>query len=315
MTGLGTTLGMCPASYPGNYNGGMLPFVGQCYNLQDYYARYLLQKAMSVYEWTFPDEWQFGLDDYFLYNLYIAGNIPVFWTQEYGVIAQWASYRDYNIALRPTTIMVENMFFHGLTRKIDVDCVVYSLCNDYLGIWDRIYFYAQQLAEAHKAVIINLKNSKNPILYSVNDKKEAENVKKLTDQIQSGEIAVFAKNKAGMSWEQFIPNTKQNYIVDMLLVDMRKIENRFNTDFGLPNTNTEKKERMSTTEVDSNNSETSSWAGMVLNRLQGCCDKVERMFGNRLIDVDWNEYIDPEQQIDLSTVMGGERLDKSNGNA
>lgn len=305
MTGLGTTLGMAPACYPANYNGGMLPFVGQCYNLHDYYARYLLQKAMSVYSWEFPEDWSFGLDDYFRYNLYIAGNIPVFWTREYGCIAQWASYRDYNIALRPTKIMVENMFFNGLERAIDVDCVVFSLAPDYLGIWDKIYYYAQLLAEAHQAIIVNLRNSKNPTIYSVNDKKEAEDMKKLQDTVNSGETAVFWKRKPGATWEQFTPDTQRNYITDMLLVDMRKIENRFNTDFGIPNTNAEKKERMNTAEVDSNNGETASWASMTLERLQNCCDKVERMFGTRYIDVDWNPSVNTGN-IDMGVILGAE---------
>ena len=41
--------------------------------LQRYFRKYLLQKAISVFKWTLPEEWD---EDYFKYTLYGMGYIP-----------------------------------------------------------------------------------------------------------------------------------------------------------------------------------------------------------------------------------------------
>ena len=67
---------------------------------------------------------------------------------------------------------------------------------------------------------------------------------------------------------------------------MRKIENRFNTDFGIPNANTEKRERMIQSEVESNDADTRTRAEMWLANLKKSCEKTRKMFGIE-IDVEW----------------------------
>lgn len=68
-------------------------------------------------------------------------------------------------------------------------------------------------------------------------------MKKLYDEVSSGNPAVFYKEQhaSDRKWDYFSQNIKQNYIVTDLLSDMRKIENRFNTEFGIPNSNLEKR--------------------------------------------------------------------------
>lgn len=279
----------CPVTQ-GFYQTGFLSPYNSCGDYKPYYARYLLQKVMAVFNYKFPDEWEFGLDDYFKYNLFISGNIPVFYSRKYGFVCQWGAYSGVNIALRPEFVTFHNMFFNGERRKINSDCVVFSLTPDYCGIWDKITAYAELLAELHIAIKINIINSKNPTVFSVPDKKIAQNMAKLFDTIQSGEPAVFEKG-SNREWEMFNPQTKANYITSDMLVDMRKIVNMFCTDFGIPSANTEKKERLIVDEVNANNAETDCWLHMTLERLKKCCDKVERIFGERYIDIDLCEAL------------------------
>src|SRR5699024_2563829 len=235
------------------------------------YARYLLLKVMSVFKPKFPKEWEFGLDDYFMYNLFISGNIPVFYDRKYGFVCQWGAYSGVNIALRPEYVTIQNQFFNNAKRKINVDCVVYSLTPDYCGIWDKVVAYAELLAEMHVAIKVNIINSKNPVVFAVPDKKIAQNMAKLFDTVQSGQAATFYKQTGGTkTWEMFNPQAKTNYITPDMLVDMRKIVNMFCTDFGIPNANTEKKERLITDEVNANNGETDCWIESVMQRLKQC---------------------------------------------
>lgn len=67
---------------------------------------------------------------------------------------------------------------------------------------------------------------------------------------------------------------------------MRKIEQMFATDIGIPNANTDKKERMIVDEVNSNNFETQSRCDMWLMSMQKEFEKANKMFGLNL-SVDW----------------------------
>ena len=69
----------------------------------------------------------------------------------------------------------------------------------------------------------------------------------------------------------------------------------FDTEIGIPNANTDKRERLITDEVNANNVETYSKCSMWLENLQEACQKVNRMFGLS-ISVDWRDI----------PMMGGE---------
>ena len=309
-----STKNKCNNAYPffvntpvvqGFYQSGYLNCCNWANTYVGYYARYLLLKVMSEFDFTFPDEWEFGLDDYFLYNLFIAGNIPVFWDKKYGFVAQWGAYSGVNIALRPEYVTFQNNFFNGAKRKIGVDCVVFSLTPDYCGIWDKVVAYADLLAEMHIAIKVNIINSKNPVVFAVPDKKIAQDMAKLFDTVQSGQAAAFYKQTGdSKSWEMFNPQAKTNYITPDMLVDMRKIVNMFCTDFGIPNANTEKKERLITDEVNANNGETDCWIESVMERLLKCCDKVEKIFGKRYIDFEWSDALKGVKEYAASNVYG-----------
>ena len=72
-----------------------------------------------------------------------------------------------------------------------------------------------------------------------------------------------------------------------LIQDIRKIMNSFNTEIGIPNTNVEKKERMVSDEVNSNNIETQIKMDEILDRLKGQCKELNTMAGVQIISVDW----------------------------
>jgi hypothetical protein len=67
---------------------------------------------------------------------------------------------------------------------------------------------------------------------------------------------------------------------------MRKIEAMFDTEIGIPNANTDKRERLVTDEVNSNNAETASKAELWLDELKTGCEKANKMFDLKL-SVDW----------------------------
>ena len=115
--------------------------------------------------------------------------------------------------------------------------------------------------------------------------------KKLYDQIAAGNVAAVIdkqlfRDDGKANWQMFNQNVGQNYIADQVLSDMRKIEAMFCTDVGIPNANTDKKERLITDEVNANKVETRSKCDLWLEELKESCEKVREMFGIKL-DVDW----------------------------
>ena len=77
----------------------------------------------------------------------------------------------------------------------------------------------------------------------------------------------------------FSQNVGQNYITDKVLNDLKTIEDQFNTKMGIPNANTQKRERLITDEVNANNADTSSIATLIVENVSETMAKVNDMFG------------------------------------
>lgn len=248
-----------------------------------YFTKYLLQKAMSVFEWDLPETWN---KDYFLYVLYCWGYIAVVNTDKFGVIPQGCGLKGYDVFYAPTHAVIANPLLSGILEpRIGTQCELLKLQPDFSGILDLVGHYAEQMALASQSVSVNLLNSKLSYVFTAKTKALAESLKKMYDQIASGEPAVVIdsrlKNAADgeETWKAFEQNVGGNYIVTNLLADLRKIEAMFDTEIGIPNANTDKRERLIQDEVNANNIETYSKCAMWLENLQDACKRVNDMFG------------------------------------
>lgn len=273
------------------YTSQVSPSTVHCKNtlLSNFFRKYLLQKAISVFEWKMPEGWS---KNYFLYVLYCWGYICVFNTDKYGVIPQQCTLKGYDIFYQPSHVIVANPLIRSPEDlKIDKDCALLKLQPDYGNIVDLVAYYADMMALASESVGVNFVNSKLAYVYGASNKASAESFKKVYDEISAGNpAAVVDKRIVGDNsqpdWNWFLQNVKQNYVADQLLSDMRKIEAMFDTDIGIPNANTDKKERLVTDEVNANNIETLSKCSLWLEELQAGCKKASSMFGIDL-SVDW----------------------------
>jgi hypothetical protein len=197
---------------------------------------------------------------------------------------------------RPNTAIITNPLLTGIKElRIDKQCTLFKLQPDYGGIMDLVNFYSDMMALSAETAGVNLVNSKVSYIFAAGDKVKAESFKKLYDNVASGEPAVFAdknlfKPDGTPMWQAFEQNVGQNYIVDKVLTDMRKWENMFCTAIGITNANTDKKERLITDEVNSNNEETKTLCELWLEELQKACKKTETMFDIE-ISVDWRNPV------------------------
>lgn len=257
--------------------------------LARFFQRYLLQKAISVFKWEMPESWA---EDFVKYVLYCQGYFCIINTDKFGVIAQNCGLYGYDVYYRPTHVVIANpLIKQNLRPKIGVDCALIKLQPDYGGIWDIITYYADLMAVASESAGVNLVNSKLSYVLFAKNKAFAETLKQIYDDIAGGKPAVatdknLLDDQGQPSWMAFDQNVGQNFIVDKLLDCLRMIENMFDTDIGIPNANTEKKERLLTDEVNANNVETFAKCSLWLDELQKGISIANDMFGLNL-SVDW----------------------------
>ena len=272
------------------YNASRSPSTVHVKNsrLRNYFRKYLMQKAISVFKWQLPDEWD---KDYFLYTLYGMGFIAILDTDRYGVICQQCAPGGYNLYYRPSYVIVTNPLLPTLTLNIDRDCVLVKLQPDYSSICDIVGYYADQLALASEAMGVNLVNTKSGIVFGAENKAQAEAYKKMFDNLSEGDPAtVIGKNllndDGSPSWFPFVASVKESYVTSDILSDMRKIEAMFDTDIGIPNANTDKRERLISDEVNANNVETATRCELWLETVRKEFEKANAMFDLNL-SVDW----------------------------
>lgn len=217
------------------YNSSFSPSTVHVKNtaLQRYFRKYLIQKAISVFKWTLPDEWD---EDYFKYTLYGLGYIAVLNTRTFGVICQGGALGGYNLYYRPSYIMITNpLLKETITADIDTDCAIIKLQPDYSSIMDMVGFYADKMALASEALDMNLVNVKTATIFGATNKTQAESFKKMYDKLSEGDPAVFIDKQllddnGQPNWFPFVQNMTQQYISDKILSDLRKIEAEFDTE-------------------------------------------------------------------------------------
>lgn len=251
-----------------------------------YFRRYLIQKIISVFKFEgIPDTWS---KDYFFYSLFLYGFVVILETDLYGVIPQGgpnASLYGYDVFFRPTNVIVANPKLKGILQpRIGKQCALIRMQPDYGSCWDIVAYYADLLALCTESLAANLVNSKLAYVFACDNKTVAESFKKMYDQINEGNPAVFADKKLFMedgtpAWDTFQNNLKQNYIGKDILEDMTKIDARFCTEIGIPNVNMAKESGVTDNEVEANNIDTRSKAAVWLETIQEGIKQANEMFG------------------------------------
>ena len=275
------------------YNARISPSTVHVKNtrLAQFFKRYLLQEAMSVFEWQIPETWDRA---YFLYVLYVFGYIGIIKTDKYGVIPQHGGLGGYNVFYAPKWMLISNPLFDMTYQPdIGIDCVCLKLEPDYCGLYDIVDYYGDMMALTAETAGINIVNSKLSYVFAADNKASAESYKKLYDDLQQGNPAAVVDQElldddGALRVQLFNQNVGQNFIADRLLEVLRDIRCMFLTDIGIPNANTQKRERLITDEVNANNSETMSKCSLWLSELKKGCEQVRQMFGIN-ISVDWRK--------------------------
>lgn len=299
------------------YETQVSPSSIHCHNtlLHAYFAKYLEERAMSVFKWTIPDYWKPGID-FIRYVLLRIGFFTVTELPELGVVPINCTLKGYGFYYQPTGVIIENPALRESVEKtIGTDCSLVKLKPDYTGIWDIVSYYADQLALISESAGVNLINTRMTYVFGSKNQNHADSFKSLYDNIAGGNPAVFYDkrllNEDGTpNWQLFEQNVGNNYLVSDLLSDYRKVVADFDTMIGIPNANTDKRERLITDEVNANNQETYSLSDVMLETLKRGIEETKELFPDLEFDI---EYRNDKQLMEQTEIEKGDDDDEIEG--
>lgn len=254
----------------------------------DYYRRYLLSIIKGRIKIKCPDWWS---KDYMLNMLILKGRFFIT-DSVYGVAPYDGATHGLNIFNRPPRLTLTNHLLEGREKNLervlygdDANAVAVYLYDDhyYRSMSTVLDIYAQKLANCDGSFDVSLINTRLPYIFNCSDSKQAKEAKKVYDDISAGKPAVFTRvhsalDSDGGGIEVSTLPVKDNFVADRIVELKRYIISEFLTVIGLNSNTIEKKERLITAEVDSNNEETMYSVRYIKSNLKRCTKAVNKMF-------------------------------------
>ncbi len=261
-----------------------------------YYEQQLFAMAKGRFKIECPDWWD---KDYILDSLLMDGKIFITNTSA-GVMPLRGNSSGINVFDRPPCVTITNPILDTLERrlydspvlgdngKVEMQkadaCVIYLYDSKwYRSFYPTINHYATKLANIDCSMDVNLINSRVAFIFNATNTKQADEAKAIYDKISSGQPAIYTKLHDKTSGESdglevtFLP-VKDVYIMDKLIEAKRAIVADFLTELGVNNNPYEKRERLVTNEVESNNEEIKANVRLIKDNLKMGTKRVNAMF-------------------------------------
>lgn len=278
---------------------------GQWNDATLYHKQELYRKAMSVFKFDLPKEWALN---WFRFWLFQWGSIALIYTYRYGWICQPYSVVYLNYQYQPDTILVTNSYLkQEIYGKIGINAQIIRLFDDFYGLEPIVCRYAEMLADAEKAVQINLMNANVAYFFEAESKKKAMEIKEAYSKASKGEPLVIVNNQVlkGNKLQPLLAGVKSNFIATDLMEVRRAIMNAFLTEIGIRNVSVQKKERLTAGENNENNDETRSIAEIMLENMKIGFTEFEKISGIHCGVEFRYDYVAPEPTPRTATPTEG----------
>ena len=258
----------------------------------DYLER-MKKICLSIFDWQNLPE---SMNARFIEMcLYYNGQAALLYDENYGFINTMAADGGYiNLYGLPTEINCYSYRFNQRRSLYMVDtgeeknkeCILVMNNYERVPTAATITLFAYRLAEAQRVADTNLNSQKYPLLLTT-DQRQLFTLKKIYEEYDGNTPVIFAdKNIISPDALKAI-KTDAPFIVNDIMDYKREIWNEFLTFMGLQNLN-EKRERMITNEVDSNNELVNlNLQALLIPRKEACRQFNEKygLAGEKAIDV------------------------------
>ena len=262
----------------------------------DYYKRILYNKIYSLFDFQLPNDWELN---WFRFNLFHLGSIAVVYSDDYGWICSPYGITDINWQYQPKSIIVENAFIPTTIKgEIGVDSEIIKCFDDYRGFEDIVTRYATKFASIDKSVDINLTNCNTAVIHEAENSKEATTINEAYKQVSEGKpLVIVNKNKLN-EFKPMFANVRNTFITNDLLIAKRTIMNEFLTTIGINNTNYDKKERLTTSEVTANDGDVDSIYNVVYKNLLKGCENLAKIGVTMSVTKNYENTAPIESEVD-----------------
>ena len=265
-------------------------------NSQTYvdYLERMKKIALSMFEWVnLPDTMN---SRYLEMCLYYKGQAALLYDEEYGFINTQAADSGYiNIYGLPTKLncysysynKMRELYVPNTNLPAEEECIL--VMNNYQRVPTAatIQLYAERLTEAQRAADINIKAQKTPILL-LTDKNQELTLRNMYAQYDGNSPVIFGDKNLLADKPIDSINTNAEFVANDIRTYMEGIWNDFLCFLGINNLN-EKKERLITSEANTNNELVNlNMQSYLIPRKQACKEFNEKFGltgGSRAIDV------------------------------
>lgn len=268
----------------------------------DYLDR-LRMLATSLFTWKGLDDVAgIGASRFLEQTLYENGRACFVKDDELGFLALAVNPSDkLNIYKLPTKVMAWSI---GYNKIYNFNDIVYIMNNELQKpTMASLELFAYRLYETERTIDINLQAQKTPILIE-GDTKTILTLKNVYMQYSGNTPFIFGNKQFDISNKLNVLKTDAPYLIDKLDVHKHQIFNDALTILGIDNANTDKKERLITNEVESNEQLITYYLNCWYKTRKKACDEINEKFGLNIEVVLNKEVIDLLNKTDNNEMVG-----------
>lgn len=234
--------------------------------------------AISLFTWRGLDDIAgYGASRFMELNLFEYGKSCFYKDDTKGYMVLRANPNDkYNIYMLPEKIMAWSL---GYNKTVNFDDLVYVMNNDLqLPTSQTINLIAYRLYETERTIDTNLIAQKTPILIE-GDTKTILTLKNVYMQYSGNTPFIFGNKQFDISNKLNVLKTDAPYLIDKLELHKHELWEEALTYLGINNANTDKKERLITDEVNSNNDLINFYLNCFYKTRKEACDMINEKYG------------------------------------
>ena len=257
------------------------------------YLQRMKKICLSMFEWqNLPT----SMNARFLEMcLFYNGQAALLYDDEYGYMNTMAADGGYiNIYGLPTEIQCysyrfnqrRSIYMTDTGEEKGKECILVMNNYERIPTCDSVALFAYRLSEAQRTADVNIKAQRTPVLITT-DQKQYFTLKKMYEEYDGNTPAIFADKNLITPDSLKSIKTDAPFIAQDIMDYKREIWNEFLTFMGISNLS-EKRERMISSEVDSNNELINlNLQALLIPRKEACRQFNEKygLMGDKAIDV------------------------------